>query len=62
MEFKFLGIEELTENTFKAHPIWVLYEDPEQDEEISRWGVNLEKAWSMKTENQENCEIPFIFH
>lgn len=54
MDFKFIGIEELTEEIFKAHPVWILYEDPEQDEEISRWGVDLDQAWSWKNENQDN--------
>ena len=54
MEFKFVCIQDLTENLFKAHPVWILYEDPEQDDEISSWGVNLEKAWEEKTENPEN--------
>ncbi|WP_272991199.1 hypothetical protein [Spongiibacter tropicus] len=54
MGFKFLGIEELKEELFKDHPVWVLYEGPEQDEEISGWGVDLDQAWNAKNENQEN--------
>lgn len=54
MEFRFVGIQNLTEDIFKNYPIWIVYEDPEQDEEISSWGVDLEKAWEEKAVNPED--------
>ncbi|MEW8441870.1 MAG: hypothetical protein AB2689_27300 [Candidatus Thiodiazotropha taylori] len=52
--FRFIGIGDLTETTFFQCPIWMLYEDPDQDEMIKSWGVDLEKAWETKEETEEN--------
>ena len=49
MNFKFLSQEELTEKAFLEHPIWILYEDPEQEKEIESWGVDVDSVW-------RNCE------
>ncbi|MEQ5837778.1 hypothetical protein [Marinobacter sp. NFXS9] len=53
MDFEFVGLQDLTDQLYKKHPIWVLYEDPEQDEDILAWGVDLEQAWRLKSENPE---------
>lgn len=54
MEFRFVGAEHLTEDLFRENPVWIMYEDPEQDEEICSWGVDVDKAWKEKSSNPEN--------
>ncbi len=55
MDFKFVRIRDLTEDLFKAYPVWILYEDPEQDEEISSWGVDLENVFALTFIPKANC-------
>ena len=52
--FRFIGIGDLSESIFFECPIWIMYEDPDQDEVIKEWGVDLKKAWSKKVENIED--------
>jgi len=60
-KFEFIGIDALTEEAFKRHPIWVFYEDPEQDEEMISWGINLNEAWNDKKNNKEQeYYYPFL--
>jgi len=60
-DFEFIGINELNESAFKRHPIWLMYEDPEQEEDILSWGVNYKKAWNNKKENKEQeYYYPFL--
>ena len=53
MKFKFISIEELTQDAFKQYPIWIMYEDPDQNDEITSWGVDFDRAWENKTSNKE---------
>lgn len=46
--FKFIPRGMLDENAFRDFPVWMLWEEPEQDKLIAQWGVDSEVAWSEK--------------
>jgi len=61
MQFQFIPQSELSEQCLRAHPVWIAWEDPEQDEEISSWGVDVAAAWKKAppSEDAEYC-FPYL--
>lgn len=61
MNFIFLPQEKLKEEAFLEHPVWILYEDPEQEEEIESWGIDVNSAWqSFELSEKDEYYYPFL--
>jgi hypothetical protein len=61
MQFQFIPQSELSEQCLRTHPVWIAWENPEQDEEISSWGVDVAAAWKKAppSEDAEYC-FPYL--
>lgn len=47
--FEFRTRSELTPTAFEQAPVWVMYEDQEQANEIASWGVDFGSAWHRRS-------------
>jgi hypothetical protein len=47
-EFHFRTRQELTRSAFEQAPVWMEWEEPEQDIEIASWGVDVAAAWQRR--------------
>lgn len=48
IDFKFITRDELTQAAFQEAPVWVEWEEPEQDLEIASWGVDVVAARRLR--------------
>ena len=54
MNFRFVPAANLDESCFYEHSIWSAWEEPEQNEVIANWGIDVDREWELAPPDTQN--------